>query len=337
MAASGMAMGQGFSADFEAPAYAGSASGTVLAGQGAWYLPPVVGTEDYHVYTYSGNTFGIPTHPSGGTQFAAATFVSNNARGQHPVDFSAGGEWEAEFDVLATFSAAPNVAINYIGSFSLQDSATSRYFQQLLSWSSNGTAVLGPNGELLNDHTFTGAAFHMALGIHFDTAPITIAFRLPSMQWADLPVDNWYRVKIRWTFDPAAPKILSASLQNLTAGTPAVVTDVSGFNWYLAGGPANTRPLPTDIRIFTGGSTGNVVGWDNIRIQPAATGPTCYANCDNSTTVPFLNVADFGCFLGKFAAGDAYANCDGSTIVPVLNVADFGCFLTKFAAGCSAP
>jgi YVTN family beta-propeller protein len=60
----------------------------------------------------------------------------------------------------------------------------------------------------------------------------------------------------------------------------------------------------------------------------------CYANCDGSTTAPVLNVADFTCFLTKFAAGDVYANCDGSTTPPVLNVADFTCFLTKFAAGC---
>ncbi|MEX2219194.1 MAG: hypothetical protein WD749_10605 [Phycisphaerales bacterium] len=62
--------------------------------------------------------------------------------------------------------------------------------------------------------------------------------------------------------------------------------------------------------------------------------PPCYANCDASTTTPLLNVADFGCFLQKFAAGDAYANCDGSTTPPPLNVADFSCFLTRFAAGC---
>jgi hypothetical protein len=56
--------------------------------------------------------------------------------------------------------------------------------------------------------------------------------------------------------------------------------------------------------------------------------------CDGSTQEPVLNVADFSCFLGKFAAGDPYANCDGSTQEPVLNVADFSCFLAKFAAGC---
>ena len=60
----------------------------------------------------------------------------------------------------------------------------------------------------------------------------------------------------------------------------------------------------------------------------------CYANCDESTTAPVLNVADFSCFLSKFAAGHSYANCDESTTAPVLNVADFSCFLSKFAAGC---
>jgi len=60
----------------------------------------------------------------------------------------------------------------------------------------------------------------------------------------------------------------------------------------------------------------------------------CYANCDGSTIPPVLNVADFACFLQKFASADPYANCDQSTTPPVLNVADFSCFLQKFAAGC---
>jgi hypothetical protein len=64
---------------------------------------------------------------------------------------------------------------------------------------------------------------------------------------------------------------------------------------------------------------------------------TCYANCDQSTTVPFLNVLDFNCFLNQFSAGASYANCDGSTIPPVLNVLDFNCFLNRFSQGCSAP
>jgi hypothetical protein len=72
-------------------------------------------------------------------------------------------------------------------------------------------------------------------------------------------------------------------------------------------------------------------------IEVAGGAPTCYANCDNSSAVPFLNVNDFICFQSKFAAGDSYANCDNSTTAPVLNINDFICFQSKFAAGCSAP
>jgi hypothetical protein len=60
----------------------------------------------------------------------------------------------------------------------------------------------------------------------------------------------------------------------------------------------------------------------------------CYPNCDGSSQPPVLNVADFSCFLQRFAAAHPYANCDQSTQPPVLNVADFSCFLQKFAAGC---
>jgi hypothetical protein len=39
-------------------------------------------------------------------------------------------------------------------------------------------------------------------------------------------------------------------------------------------------------------------------------------------------------FLNRFASGDPYANCDLSTTPPVLNVADFSCYISRFAAGC---
>jgi hypothetical protein len=76
---------------------------------------------------------------------------------------------------------------------------------------------------------------------------------------------------------------------------------------------------------------------DDVVVTVTPGGPACYANCDHSTAIPFLNVQDFSCFLTKYASGDAYANCDGSTQPPVLNVQDFSCFLTKYATGCSAP
>jgi hypothetical protein len=71
-------------------------------------------------------------------------------------------------------------------------------------------------------------------------------------------------------------------------------------------------------------------GTINVTCVPAG----CYANCDGSTSAPVLNVADFTCFLQRYAGGEPYANCDGSTVEPVLNVADFTCFLQQFSAGC---
>ena len=72
----------------------------------------------------------------------------------------------------------------------------------------------------------------------------------------------------------------------------------------------------------------------------------CYANCDQSTNPPILNVDDFTCFINEFAAAQVlppaaqithYANCDGSTTTPVLNVDDFTCFINEFAAAQGLP
>jgi hypothetical protein len=84
---------------------------------------------------------------------------------------------------------------------------------------------------------------------------------------------------------------------------------------------------------FTGTAPGNALRMD-FTFTAVGGGGGCYANCDDSTTAPVLNVADFTCFLQRFAAGESYANCDQSTTVPVLNVADFTCFLQSFASGC---
>jgi trimeric autotransporter adhesin len=81
-----------------------------------------------------------------------------------------------------------------------------------------------------------------------------------------------------------------------------------------------------------------------VALKGCPSGPQpCYANCDNSTTEPVLNVEDFVCFVNEFAAGlglppaqqiTHYANCDNSTTEPVLNVEDFICFISEFSQGC---
>jgi serine protease AprX len=97
--------------------------------------------------------------------------------------------------------------------------------------------------------------------------------------------------------------------------------------------PGATGAHPVSVSI-TSSSYGELfTGSGNASLEVGII--NCYANCDGSAVPPILNVADFTCFLAKFAAGDPYANCDGSTEPPVLNVADFACFLAEFAAGCN--
>jgi hypothetical protein len=139
---------------------------------------------------------------------------------------------------------------------------------------------------------------------------------------------------------------LNAQTTTFLAGYPGTETDIDGLAvhdgkaYYVSDGPNTVQAEFYIYDIATGTQIGSLPspftgsGTFSAAAFIAEGGPACYANCDGSTTPPILNVADFTCFLTKFAALDPYANCDGSTIPPVHNVADFTCFLTKFAAGC---
>ncbi|MBL9032528.1 MAG: hypothetical protein JNM80_12585 [Phycisphaerae bacterium] len=105
---------------------------------------------------------------------------------------------------------------------------------------------------------------------------------------------------------------------------------VLGDGHYLIAASTGVYKYFVDTGIFTR----IVASVDAQYITRITLGASCYANCDNSTTPPVLNVNDFTCFLNQFAAGDSRANCDQSTTPPVLNVNDFTCFLNAFAAGC---
>jgi hypothetical protein len=130
---------------------------------------------------------------------------------------------------------------------------------------------------------------------------------------------------------------------------------LAGANWSVGGGSANTYDTVENVFIQEPEpGTWNVeviasqVVQDGYLTTPATDAvyslvvanvmqnqpQPCYANCDESTQLPVLNVGDFTCFLQRFAGGDSYANCDQSTAPPVLNVGDFTCFLQRFAQGC---
>jgi hypothetical protein len=149
-----------------------------------------------------------------------------------------------------------------------------------------------------------------------------------------------------------APVGGSTSFPTQVVGTPGTMS----FQWQKQGGggswgnvsnvSGNISGATTATLSFSNLTMNNAGSYRVVVTAPCGTATSnaatltvtnpvsCYPNCDGSTSIPVLNVADFSCFLTKFAAQDPYANCDGSTVPPVHNVADFSCFLSKFAAGC---
>jgi hypothetical protein len=114
-------------------------------------------------------------------------------------------------------------------------------------------------------------------------------------------------------------------LVDLNAYLASRGVDLTG--WYL--GTATGISADGSVIVGQGSHNGELRSWYVHLPAP------CYANCDASTTAPALNVADFACFLNRFASGDTRANCDLSALSPVLNIADFACFVNAFAVGCS--
>jgi hypothetical protein len=244
-----------YSTGFEAPTYTGTPGGTSVNGQDGWYTPAVAGSQDGTVNTYIGNTYGFVGNPTGGSQFLVTRFGNANpARAQHTIDFSAGDIYTASFDFCGDRFGGTLPASNNLGSFSLQNSATARFFQSLYVWDDLAT------GNAMDANYI----FFNAAGVQNGASGIT-----PGPAWDALRLNTWYRSSTTWSFN--TNQILSISIDNLHDANPATVMDVSALGWYLAGGANPTQPRPTDIRFFGSGAGDDVnqMGWDNLQIVPA--------------------------------------------------------------------
>ncbi|MCE7973311.1 MAG: hypothetical protein DYG92_03150 [Leptolyngbya sp. PLA1] len=241
------ALGQ-FVSGFEAPTYNGSPAGTPISGQDGWYLPAVAGSVDGLVFTYEANALGITPLPGGDAQFEAGVSGGGTAfaRAQRDIDFSVGGDWTVTFDLAVTFGGPLPSAPN-LGSFSLQPSTTSTFWQTLYNWVD------------VNTCTEWNLAF-----MPFDSFGVQAAQPglLPDPAFGNLAPNHWYRLSVSWSF--TSNQITSISITDLVSGATTTVTPV---DWYLSGGASPVNPLPTSIRHFVGGGAGNTVAVDNFSIS----------------------------------------------------------------------
>ncbi|MBL9030514.1 MAG: hypothetical protein JNM80_02235 [Phycisphaerae bacterium] len=235
------------------------------------------------------------------------------------------------------------------------------------SWTINTISIYAyQTGSLTSTPVFTAANIQIWNGRPGDAGSTVVFGDTTTNRLATQAFDNVYRVFNTQTPPPGTAPGTTRGVRklDLTIGT----TLPAGTYWIdwqtsIGGASAHFSPSTTfpEMRGMPGANarqfqttvwvdlldTGNPAGCGagsvpqdsvfkiNGTIQGGGGG--CYANCDNSTIIPFLNINDFVCFNNKFAAGDTNANCDQSTITPVLNVNDFICFNNLFAAGCSAP
>jgi hypothetical protein len=245
------ATAQIFQTGFEDPDYQGSAQGVVVTGQQGWYVPNVMGSTDQLVFTYDSNALGLPTNAFGELQFLGAQVTSSNLpRAQLDFDWSTGSVWTVSYDFAAAFNGTPP-AVDYVGSFSLQDSLVARYFIAVNPWMPG----------------FEGSQWAAAY-IVFDASGGQIGPLVPGPQWLNLAVNHWYREST--TFDFNSNGITAVSITDLDTGDTATFAPT---NWYLAGGAGGGGlPLPTGLRFFVGGDTnpGNVLGWDNVLVAGGA-------------------------------------------------------------------
>jgi hypothetical protein len=239
--------GSALAIDFENPPYNGSAGGTLLTGQDGWYNP-VVGSTDWSVFTYAGNTMGVSANPAGGgDQFAGVISQGGAAfgRAQKDFDFGSAPGFDITYDVnhqfLGILPATQNLA-----SWSLQPSATNRSIQDLHVWDDLNTAaswsvafLVAPQGG--------GAQVQVS----------------PGVEWTGLQLNHWYRIS--HTIEFVTNRMTRTSLTDLHTNT---TFSFNPTDWYMTGGEAGTLPMPTSYRFFAGVATaGNAMDIDNFTID----------------------------------------------------------------------
>ncbi|MEX2217816.1 MAG: choice-of-anchor B family protein [Phycisphaerales bacterium] len=225
-------------------------------------------------------------------------------------------------------------------------------FQINLGWTVQNTAVTsgawaravpsatGGHGAPLADADGSGMCFVTGNGTNADvdggpTVLLSPVLDLSAAPEAHITYSRWL-LSIQSATDSLITSISGDDGQSWT--TVHSVTPVTG-GWETVGFRVADYITPTSqvrVRFSVSDNPDNSVteaGIDAFVVTSAAC-EFCYANCDGSLVAPALNVADFSCFLTRFAAAEPYANCDGSTMAPILNVADFSCFLDRFASGC---
>lgn len=310
-----------YTSDFEDPLYNGSAAGTIITGQDAFYIP-VVDSFDGLVYTYTGNALGLPQNPRGGLQFAGVTGGDTAlpvpfARAQRDIPYDAGGgdpksdccvdngtpgcddpvcqktvchtdpfccdvEWD---DICA------NLAANLCGDLCGVGAVWTVTFDIAATYIGNLPAA--QNLGSFSTQVFPDAATFIALATWTD--PLTAANWNADYVWFDaagtqlteqVPDPGFQNLQTSHWYRWSTTFDLGTNQiteVTLTDLTTNVTVTYNPPDRYLWGGSGGA-PDPTGFRFFAGSNTaaGNTLGFDNVNI---ATPVDCPWDLDGSGAV----------------------------------------------------
>ncbi len=249
-----------FTTGFEAPGYNGSAAGVQLtdilngevAAQQDWYCPA---GDDYYVYTYADNPFGMTAvNPTGGAQFACGELPANStthARGQHDDALTPGMPvlYGFDFNVKSLLEDPTLAPFSNAGSVSPQPSGDN--FISLFHRLGGDPPVNDP-----------GVNYSYSINQIKDAAGADLGQQRIS---ETLLEDHWYRSEMIVDFDTNL--VTKITLTDLATSLDIVV--LTPADWYLAGGATRTAGMPTSVRMFDfwAADNTNMMAFDNLTVQ----------------------------------------------------------------------
>lgn len=256
-----------YSTGFEPPVFTGSATGTGCATQGGFVIPAVAGSIDANIYTYAGNSLGVPANPNGGTQFYAGLAITGGpARSQRVTPLPTCVA--VDFDVCCNYLGVAATLPNNIGSFSFQPSATNVYVNLLARWATGAASPATTwNADLVVGPTLAGTQ--------------TV---LPDPNFQGLAVNVWHR----WgcTANTQSGFYTEFRITNGVTNVTTVYRPTPGSMPL----PGQGAPLPSEFRLFTGGES-DMFAVDNLDITYGADYQQYGTGCPGSLGIPTLAAA----------------------------------------------
>lgn len=289
--------------------YNASAAGVILSGQNGWTMPAGVDTT---CNTYAGNAYLSSTNNYGGAQFQQGVYNANFARAQKDYAWAREKKYSFGGDINFKFIGDPGTHVSNIQSISTQPGGN----EQLIILSAYWGDETNPDLAAAYDVLFTNTAAQIYYPLMEDQSLD------PSAAYNDaMSSDRWYA---RYNLIDMPRNHVDLSLCVDLENYRHYYRLYDAENGYLTSGDSALFPVPTAIRLFTGGGTGtsttigNLSAADNLSLftnDVTVSGTMNYQDTDVPSEAQRVEFFDPNTGALKGTAATIVANGDGGYTV----------------------